>query len=472
MPVTARNILDRARAAANAAGFRYSPGIRTKLVAFLIPLIVLLVFTLYAAVAQIATHSVRRDLLQRGVSTARVVALSAAYSLLSEDWLAIDNLTAETRRTAPDIDYIAVRDIQNNVLAHSRIEERGKPYVPSVRVASLGTFSETQADDVVRDGREMIEFTTAILFAGRRVGTVSVGFSKKSLLEAQRNLRRSMLLAAIGVLALAFVGTLVLSSLIVTPVKELTRGVNDLAGGKGFRPIPVKWQDELGELTGNFNRMAETILAQQERLTHYAKELEEAYIGVVRVVAASIDARDTYTLGHSTRVARLSCELGRRIGLSGEELERLEKAALFHDVGKLSTPDNVLLSDRPLSVPEAEVMRRHASEGAGILAMAPFLRSYIPAVLSHHEWYDGTGYPDGKKGEEIPLHARIIALADAYDAMTTTRPYRQALTTREAIASLLEFRGTQFSPELTDAFVKLIAEMPPMEDIDWRGMAL
>jgi putative nucleotidyltransferase with HDIG domain len=463
---------ERGPAAGAGKGWRFRPGIRLKLISFLLPLVFLLVIAVAWAVTRISERAIRADILQRGVSVARVVAHSAAFSLLSGDRLAMDSLAAETGNSSPDIEYVAIRDMSDVVLAHSIMPERGKPFSTPAHVEGVGTFLETQADEVVRWGREMTEITTPIFFAGKRVGTVSLGLSRNSLVAAQRSIRRSVLLAASAFLVLSVLGTLVLASFITTPVEKLTAGVNELAGGEEFHPIPVRGRDELAELTGNFNRMAETILRQKTRLGAYAKELEESYIATVRVLAASIDARDPYTLGHSTRVSRLCCELGRRLGFPPAELAHLERACLFHDVGKIRTPDEILLKQQRLSSREIGVMRRHPDDGAEILRMAPSLHRYIPVVKHHHEWYNGEGYPEGIRQSQIPVHARIIALADAFDAMTSDRPYRTALTTEEAIDELLRFRATQFSPEMTDAFVQMVRELPPMEVGDGRQARL
>jgi len=117
-------------------------------------------------------------------------------------------------------------------------------------------------------------------------------------------------------------------------------------------------------------------------------------------------------------------------------------------------------------------MRSHPADGTDILRMAPFLHRYIPVVRSHHEWYNGEGYPDGVKGAEIPRHAQIIALADAFDAMTTDRPYREALSTEEALEEILRFKGIQFSPELAEEFAKMVRELPPMDEATLKSMAL
>lgn len=185
-------------------------------------------------------------------------------------------------------------------------------------------------------------------------------------------------------------------------------------------------------------------------------ELEGAYIFTLKVLTAAIDARDPYTLGHSTRVARLALKIGKAVGLSRKELEDLEIAGLFHDVGKLKTPDYVLLKDGPLNPVEQREITSHCDYGAAILTRASSLQKYIPAVRHHHEWYNGEGYPDGLREDEIPLHAAIIAVADAFDAMTSTRPYKSSLTREEAVQELVRFSGTQFNPRLIETFVAML----------------
>jgi putative nucleotidyltransferase with HDIG domain len=456
------------------AGFerRVGVGIRLKLFGFLLSLVFLLIASATWMATEVTQATLRRDLLQRGAAVSRVVALSAGHSLLANDPLGLDRLVSETKASDPDIAFVAIRDASDVVAAHDRVTERGKPYRPVPPLLPLGTFGDTRADEVVRDRRRLIEYTTPISFAGRRLGIASLGLSMRGLATAQRSIRQRIIVAAAVTLVAAFFGTLVLSSFITTPVKQLHRGVLSLAGSETFQPVPVRSSDELGALTRNFNRMGETILAQKNTLQLKALQLEEAYLGMVRVIAASLDARDPYTMGHSTRVARMSCMFGRCLGMKEEELSSLERAAIFHDLGKIQTPDDVLLKGERLSPAEEEQMRSHPVDGTEILRMAPFLHRYIPVVRSHHEWYNGEGYPDGLKGDEIPLHAQIIALADAFDAMTTDRPYREALSPEEAIDEILVFRGTQFSPELADAFAKMVREMPPMGETTLKSVAL
>lgn len=451
---------------------RVRPGIRLKLFGFLLPLVFLLIVSMTWVVTEVTESILRQDLIQRGAAISRVVALSAGYSLLSNDPLGLDRLVSETRASDPDIAFVAVRDASDIVAAHDRVTERGKPYRPVPPLLPLGTFGDTRADEVERDGRRLIEYTTPISFADRRLGISSLALSMEGLAAAQRSIRRLIFTAAAVILVVAFFGTMLLSWLITTPVKRLHQGVLSLGSGETFQPVPARSSDELGDLTRNFNRMAEMILAQKTDLQNQKADLEEAYISMVRVIAASLDARDASTMGHSKRVAQLSCELGRQLEMEEEELSHLERAAIFHDIGKIRASDDVLKGGESLSRAEEKQMKSHPVDGTEILRKAPFLHRYIPVVRSHHEWYDGNGYPDGRKGDQIPRHAQIISLADAFDAMTRDRPYRETLSSEEAITEILRFRGTQFSPELADAFAKMVREMPPMENATLKSMAL
>jgi putative nucleotidyltransferase with HDIG domain len=192
-------------------------------------------------------------------------------------------------------------------------------------------------------------------------------------------------------------------------------------------------------------------------------ELEEATRSLVRLIAALLDARDTYTLGHAARVARMSCEFARFIGIEEEETLLLERAALLHDIGKVQISDVILHKKSRLNAKQEEKMREHPVTGADILWMAPLLHQYIPVVRAHHEWHNGGGYPDGLKGDEIPLHARIISLADVFDAMTSNRPYRRALSVKETMDEILRVSGAQFSAAMANKFLRMVGEKDWMD---------
>ncbi|MEM9556923.1 MAG: HD domain-containing phosphohydrolase [Acidobacteriota bacterium] len=185
--------------------------------------------------------------------------------------------------------------------------------------------------------------------------------------------------------------------------------------------------------------------------------LKGQYLDTVTVLAEAVEKRDPYTGGHVRRVVVYSVLLGQELGLSQPELERLRIAATLHDVGKIAVPDEVLRKPAPLDEGEQELMRRHPVDGAEILQRIPELRDILPGIRSHHERLDGAGYPDGLRDREIPTAARIIAVADTYDAMTTTRPYRRALSDADAVAEIERGAGSQFCPEVVAAFRRLVA---------------
>jgi diguanylate cyclase (GGDEF)-like protein/putative nucleotidyltransferase with HDIG domain len=191
--------------------------------------------------------------------------------------------------------------------------------------------------------------------------------------------------------------------------------------------------------------------AQNAAVTDVDRLLRERSIAAMEGLLAAIDARDTYTAGHSRRVQGLALAIGRTLGLAQGELDLLGHAALFHDIGKLAIPDAVLLKAGELSAGEWAVMRRHSHEGAGIIERLGFLSEAVAAIRHHHERLDGTGYPDGLAGDEIPLGARIIHVADAWDSMLTRRTYQLALGEQEALRELRLGMGTQFCPRCVRA---------------------
>jgi diguanylate cyclase (GGDEF)-like protein/putative nucleotidyltransferase with HDIG domain len=201
---------------------------------------------------------------------------------------------------------------------------------------------------------------------------------------------------------------------------------------------------------------AETIQSQNVSLEQANKLLRERSTAAMESLSATVDARDSYTAGHSRRVQQLSLAIGRELGLSQAELDLLGHAALFHDIGKLAIPDAILLKPASLTGEEWALMQRHAEEGARIIDRLGFLQDAVPAIRHHHERFDGTGYPDRIAGEEIPLGARIIHVADALDSMLTTRIYRAARPVNEALAEVKDKSATQFCPRCVAALERIL----------------
>jgi putative nucleotidyltransferase with HDIG domain len=183
------------------------------------------------------------------------------------------------------------------------------------------------------------------------------------------------------------------------------------------------------------------------------RELQDLLVGLARSLTAAIDAKDSYTFGHSERVARIAVELGRELGLQEEELSDVFLAGLLHDIGKIGIRDAVLGKAEPLTTDEFEHIKQHVIIGYSILHNLKPILHLLPGVRNHHERYDGTGYPDGLAGEAIPLLARILAVADSYDAMTTDRPYRKAIPVADVEQVLAKGAGGQWDKRVVEAFL-------------------
>jgi putative nucleotidyltransferase with HDIG domain len=203
---------------------------------------------------------------------------------------------------------------------------------------------------------------------------------------------------------------------------------------------------------------SETIVEQNASLEEAHRAVIERSTAALGALSATVDARDTYTAGHSRRVAAASMVIARELGLSGAELEIVDQAALLHDIGKIGVPDAVLLKEGPLTAAEWVVMRSHPEEGARIIERLGYLDEVVPGIRHHHERMDGRGYPDGLLGDEIPLAARIIHVADSLDAMTTKRLYREERSFEEALEEIRRGRGTDFCELCVDAFEQAVAK--------------
>jgi putative nucleotidyltransferase with HDIG domain len=196
---------------------------------------------------------------------------------------------------------------------------------------------------------------------------------------------------------------------------------------------------------------SETISEQNDRLVETSQVVIERSTAALEALSATVDARDTYTAGHSRRVRELAFAIGKELDLSPDELETLNQAALLHDIGKIAVPDAVLLKHGPLDAGEWLLMRAHPQEGARIIQKLGYLEDVVPAIRHHHERVDGQGYPDGLSNDAIPMAARIIHVADALDAMTTRRVYREAMSLEQALEELHRGRGTDFCSRCVDA---------------------
>lgn len=430
--------------------------IRAKATLLILVLLAATTFVSYIITVRIMNNHIADKVIRTAESLGRSIAPSAGFLMGAKDLLGLDYMVYQIRKTNPDIKGIGILGPDRDIVVHSDIKERGRKMEPArgevLRKSEDGTVVRRISDAP----GSLIKIESPIVFMDKNLGSVVLSVDWSVLLTAQGEARRKVIGLFAVILALGAISSIFLSSSLTKPIKELSSGVEDLKRGKMSKPLRIFSSDELGRLTASFNEMSGLITSQRDRLARSAQELEEAYVSTVRVLAAAIDARDSYTLGHSTRVSDLAVALAKKLGWSGQELEDIEIACLFHDVGKIKIPDAILHKTGRLSPAEWKEMQKHPEYGAEILGKAPSLRRFIPTVRHHHERYDGSGYPDGLRGEAIPRAAAIVSLADAFDAMTSDRPYRKALTGERALTTIRESSGKQFSPELASIFLEIV----------------
>ncbi|HKB79590.1 MAG TPA: HD domain-containing phosphohydrolase [Thermoanaerobaculia bacterium] len=272
-------------------------------------------------------------------------------------------------------------------------------------------------------------------------------------------------------LGLAIIAAIMFASGISAPIRLLAQRTHEISKGNYQQRVNVRAHNEIGDLADNFNSMSEAIEVAIERLKKSAHENNLLFINSVRMLAAAIDAKDPYTRGHSERVARYSMAIGKNLDLSEKEMRNLRISALLHDVGKIGIDDRILRKPGALSDDEFEIMKQHPAKGAAIMSGVAQLIDIIPGMKYHHEKWSGGGYPDNLAGEAIPMQARIIAIADTFDAMTTNRPYQKAMDLSYVVEKIKGFGGSRFDPRVIDAFVQAVKRGDMQVEEQVRGAA-
>jgi putative nucleotidyltransferase with HDIG domain len=207
------------------------------------------------------------------------------------------------------------------------------------------------------------------------------------------------------------------------------------------------------EISAYHNHLEELVEERTAKLQQAYRILKKAHLDSVKVLAAAIDAKDPYTRGHSERVTRMSLKIAFQLGFTEERLENLEYGALLHDIGKIGIKDEVLQKPSPLNSEEYQYIQEHPLLGVKIVEGLDFFKDKIPMIRHHHEHFDGSGYPDGLASQAIPREARIIAVPDAFDAMTSARPHREMMPLHDVLIELEKCKGTQFDPEIIEIFL-------------------
>jgi len=271
-----------------------------------------------------------------------------------------------------------------------------------------------------------------------------------------RSMQHRILVGFLAALAVALVLALLFSRGLTRPLKRFVASALDIAKGRFGSQVELKSNNELGELARTFNHMSQQLLSYDRENKHLYQSLEQGYLETILALANSIDSKDPYTRGHSQRVGDISAAIGRELGLLEPDVKLLRYAGILHDIGKIGIIDTILGKQEQLTAEEMDVMREHPAIGASIVEPVTFLGAARAAVKSHHEKWNGGGYPEGLAGEAIPLVARIVACADTWDACTTTRPYQRAMSLQAALDVMERLRGVALDPAVVDALRRVL----------------
>lgn len=279
---------------------------------------------------------------------------------------------------------------------------------------------------------------------GYKVGDIRGGISVKFPLsdadELIKQSRITFIFTGFGIVFLVLISIyLLMQRIILSPIDHLQRVAYDLTSGLYTTRATLATGDELESLAHAFNSMTDEIIS--------------SYESAVMSLAAAVEARDPYTRGHIDRVAKYAVTIAEELGLEAEQLPEVKLGAILHDIGKIGISDSILCKPGKLDPHEFEEMKAHPRKGVEIISDSKFLAPLSTVILHHHERFDGTGYPGGLQGEQIPMIARILTVADTFDAMTSDRPYRIGLSRKVAVAEIQQEAGKQFDPRVVEAFM-------------------
>lgn len=329
-------------------------------------------------------------------------------------------------------DYATGQDMTGLEIVRNFVDQGGK----SQMVAATREYNSTGNVKMLGTYSPVVNLDWAVIVQKPR------GEAYSGVYEMQRTARLLALLAVLVSIAISFYA----ARRITNPLEVLTEFSHAIAGGDFSQRVKVKTRTEIGELASTFNVMSEELEQFVLDLKRAATENRELFMSSIQMLSGAVDEKDPYTRGHSDRVTRYSMMIAREMGMPSTFIEVLQISALLHDVGKIGIEDRILKKPGALTPEEFEIMKTHTTKGASILRPVKQLAEMIPGIELHHESLDGRGYPHGLKGDDIPQLARIIAVADTFDALTTNRPYQQAHDAADALRIVHTLSGKRLDP--------------------------
>lgn len=286
---------------------------------------------------------------------------------------------------------------------------------------------------------------------GEPLGLMGLSFAENFLVRLSESTWFKILFFVVTALVLVILLGYFIAEQISRPILDLNQAAGKVSKGDLTVQVSPKSNDEIANLTQEFNHMVASL--QQSKL-----DLVTAYDKTLEGWAKALELRDGETMGHSLRVTEMTVELSKRMGVAEDQLVHIQRGALIHDIGKMAIPDNILLKPGSLTYEEWKIMQKHPTYAVEMLGEIPFLWPALSIPASHHEKWDGTGYPRGLKTHQIPLPARIFAVVDVWDALCSDRPYRSALSAEDALFTIQSKSGSHFDPKVVDAFLAMIHE--------------
>ena len=288
-------------------------------------------------------------------------------------------------------------------------------------------------------------------------GVVAMQDESKALASVGEMRQKTWMISLMFALIALLVGS-VFARQLTAPLLKLVGAAQKIAAGDFSTRVETKNITEIGILGESFNSMSDNLETHIANLAKAAEDNRQLFVGTVKALAAAIDGKDKYTRGHSERVSRISVAIGQRLGMTDEAVETLRISALLHDIGKIGVSDTILNKTSGLTDDEFEIMKTHPKVGYKIMAQIPAMKDYLPGIYMHHEMINGAGYPQGLKGAEIPLQARIISVADTYDAMIIDRPYQKGFSMEDTLNRIKSFVGSRYDGKVVEALVEACAE--------------
>ena len=367
----------------------------------------------------------------------------AGEALVKNDLLTLNYYIKETSLSG-GLAYIIVADRYGNIVASSNQADKGAELAAIYpAITKAGDIGGVKLNGVIKD---IISYLSPIYLKSKdknfEVGRVYAGFDKRVIDKTLNEIYIKSAAIALGLIIISIFITLYITGRIIIPLNRLLEGTQKIASGDLKFKIKVNVKNEFQALANSFNQMT--------------NKLNDYYEGILNAFMIAMDTKNKYSPSHSMRVARTAVKIGKAMNLSPAQLENLRIASILMDIGNIGVQDGILDKKEMLTAEDFIQIQKHPEISAKILKNIPDLKEVVPIIMEHHERYDGMGYPSGLKGGKIMTESRVLAIADAYDAMITEHGHRKPVSAEEAIYELRSNKGKQFDPDITEIFVGLL----------------